>query len=283
MNKDRREFIKNGCILTLGCSALSALPVLTGCVNNAVNPLSSFNIVEDICVGCGECLEYCFYDAIQLSVLTPYTINTDICIDCAKCVPICPESAFDIVQPDYIFNTEICIGCGDCIKECENEGNVITYEKEDYTVRGKCKPDKCRLECAAVCPEEAIIIPANGEKAIIDMTKCTRCGDCVPVCPFGAVNPAKVVKDDENCNHCSKCWQVCKYSVIQRVEPENYHTAKVKQDLCTSCGDCFTNDACPEYGAIERNINIAHIIEKSCRECGNCIESCRYDSIVEND
>ena len=41
-------------------------------------------------------------------------------------------------------------------------------------------------ECKEVCPSEAIKI--EGEKAIVDKDLCTDCGACEGVCPTGAIS-----------------------------------------------------------------------------------------------
>lgn len=41
-------------------------------------------------------------------------------------------------------------------------------------------------ECKEVCPSEAIKI--EGDKAIVDKDLCTDCGACEGVCPTGAIS-----------------------------------------------------------------------------------------------
>ncbi|MCX6668842.1 MAG: 4Fe-4S binding protein, partial [Methanothrix sp.] len=50
----------------------------------------------------------------------------------------------------------------------------------------------------------------------IDLEKCTGCGSCVPVCPFGVmelVNDNAQVK--EGCNLCGACVDVCTFEAIK--------------------------------------------------------------------
>ncbi len=51
----------------------------------------------------------------------------------------------------------------------------------------KCVP----CEVAASCPSNAIIV---GEYVSIDLLKCTSCGRCAEICPFGAITGGKHVK-----------------------------------------------------------------------------------------
>jgi len=49
----------------------------------------------------------------------------------------------------------------------------------------------------------------------IDLDKCTGCGDCVPVCPFGVLEiVSEKVQVKDGCNLCGACQEVCNYSAI---------------------------------------------------------------------
>lgn len=262
--------------LALGAAGAAAL-AQTGCSYDGLAPLTNIKIVEDACIGCGECLDYCYYDALALPEKTRYFIDEENCVECAECIELCQYEAIEISQRTYEIDEGDCVGCGDCIDVCVNEGNCIVYEKEDYTVRGKCKPNRCRLECAANCPEEAITITYSAE---IDLEKCTRCGDCVDACPFGAINPAKATIIQEDCIRCGKCEPVCEFDAIESRKPDGYKPPKILLEVCASCGDCVSEKYCPDYDAIDREIKIVELIEDKCKECVNCMNACRFEAIV---
>jgi len=48
-------------------------------------------------------------------------------------------------------------------------------------------------------------------RALIDISKCTGCGQCVEACPFKALSlvEEKMVRDDEKCMDCSHCLYLC--------------------------------------------------------------------------
>jgi len=48
-------------------------------------------------------------------------------------------------------------------------------------------------------------------RALIDLSRCTGCGQCVEVCPFKALSlcEEKMVRDDEKCMDCSHCLYLC--------------------------------------------------------------------------
>ncbi len=50
---------------------------------------------------------------------------------------------------------------------------------------------------------------------IIDTTKCTGCGDCVPLCPFGILEMVDdLVQVSDGCTLCGACVEVCTFEAI---------------------------------------------------------------------
>lgn len=271
MSVNRREFLKKAAL-----TVVAGAPFLSGCVKNGVSPFATYSIITDECIGCGDCVDACKFDTIELKAKTAYAINVEKCIECGQCIPFCEDEAFEISIIEYVFDEEKCIGCGKCIDECKNEGDVISYEKEYYSVRGKCRPNMCHSQCAFACPEDAITI---SDKSYIDLDKCTKCGDCVDACPRDAINPAKVEKEDDDCTHCGKCFDVCEFDVITKVQEAGAHAPRINPEICTSCGEC--REACDEYEAILWDENKARIIRNHCRDCGDCLDACTHDAVLE--
>ncbi len=50
----------------------------------------------------------------------------------------------------------------------------------------------------------------------IDRERCTLCGDCVELCPQGAVHIccSKVTIDEELCEYCGECEDICPMGAI---------------------------------------------------------------------
>jgi len=275
MDTERRDFIKKGALLLAGGSLME---FLQSCSKDGLSPFKLYEICQNTCVGCGDCFDVCKDAAIILPERSSYHINVDECASCGKCAASCKYGAIKVVVKNYILDSEICVGCGKCIDVCAEEGGAITWERDYYTIRGKCKPEKCGTPtpCITACEENAITI-VDG-KAAFDMEKCTRCGKCVPACPYQAVNPAHVQMDESLCNHCGKCFQVCEFeNVITIVEPEGYFAPHIDANLCELCGDC--QNACEEYGAIHWAIHQASIDKKKCTGCGDCEKVCEFDAI----
>jgi len=53
---------------------------------------------EDLCIGCGDCVKVCAYDAIELNEDNIPKINIDNCDGCGLCVQICQSSALTLVD-----------------------------------------------------------------------------------------------------------------------------------------------------------------------------------------
>jgi len=47
---------------------------------------------EELCIGCGQCIESCFFEARQLEEDVLHFVDT-LCFGCGCCIPNCPENA----------------------------------------------------------------------------------------------------------------------------------------------------------------------------------------------
>lgn len=124
------------------------------------------------CLGLGECVDACTFDAMYMDEKTglPVVIQ-DKCTGCGDCVRACPKDIIELrnkgKKDRRIFVSCInedkggiakkhcsvaCIGCSKCLKECNYDAitikNFLAYI--DYN---KCV--LCR-KCVAVCPTDAI-------------------------------------------------------------------------------------------------------------------------------
>lgn len=125
------------------------------------------------CLGCGDCVAACPFDAIHMNpdTLLP-EVTDDKCVACGACVKACPRNIIELrnkgPKDRRVFVSCVnkdkggvarkackvaCIGCGKCVKEC---------------------------------PFDAITLENN--LAYIDYNKCRLCRKCVSVCPTGAIH-----------------------------------------------------------------------------------------------
>ena len=124
------------------------------------------------CLGLGDCVTVCRFDAIFIDEKTGLpVVDNNKCTACGACVKACPKLIIELrlkgKKDRRIFVSCInkdkgglakkncsvaCIGCGKCMKECLFE--AITIDKNlSYIDFDKCK--LCR-KCVAVCPTGAI-------------------------------------------------------------------------------------------------------------------------------
>ena len=125
------------------------------------------------CLGCGDCVVACAFDAMYMDKETglPVIID-DKCVACGACVKACPRTIIEMRKKGKknrrIFvscinkekggvakkNCEVaCIGCGKCVKECKFD--AITLENNlAYIESNKCT--LCR-KCVPICPTDAIL------------------------------------------------------------------------------------------------------------------------------
>lgn len=120
---------------------------------------------------------------------------------------------------------------------------------------------------------------------------CLGLGDCMNVCPFGAIQMSEdnlPVIDATRCTGCGKCVQACPKAIILLAgESRKTHirckaqlsakeTREVCEVGCLGCGICAKN--CPT-GAIEMKNNLAILHYEKCINCGICAEKCPRKTI----
>jgi len=128
------------------------------------------------------------------------------------------EKALNRKSVDCPVLTVIDIACHSC-------------EKEEYYVTDLCQGCSAR-PCESNCPIGAIKV-ING-RAVIDQTKCVKCGRCKDMCPYNAIVYKPV-----------PCESNCPVDAISR-DPDT-GKAKIDYDKCIYCGKC--TKSCP-FGAI---------------------------------
>ncbi len=130
------------------------------------------------CLGYGDCVAVCEYDAIAIKDGVA-VVNAENCFGCGKCAAACPKQVVTLLstkpagnQPAIAVPASVachstakgaqvravcsagCIGCMKCTKACET--GAITVEK--FLAR-------------------------------IDPNVCTGCGQCAASCPVGCIHP----------------------------------------------------------------------------------------------
>lgn len=120
------------------------------------------------CIGYGDCIDVCPYDAIHLCDGVA-RVNPLACRACKKCIKACPNSLIKMMP---LQETKAAVLCA-------NKDKGALTRKECKAGCIGCK------KCEKTCEFDAIKIKDFCAK--IEMTKCTGCGECVEVCPVDAI------------------------------------------------------------------------------------------------
>jgi len=215
--------------------------------------------------------------------------------NCGACgFPGCQGYAQGVL--DGVAETNLCApGGADLVGELAKIMGVeaSTLEPELAIVRCQGKDANCVSDARYVGVQScrACQILAGGTKAC--NFGCLGFGDCVDVCPFGAIyiGPDKLpLVVDEKCTGCGKCVEACPRAIIC-LQPESQKTHvlcintdkgaksnKVCKTACIACRKCVK--ACP-FDAIKVVNNVAIINAENCRNCGLCTAACPKSSILD--
>lgn len=127
----------------------------------------------DGCLGCGDCVEQCPYDAMHMDAETGLpVVNQDKCVGCAVCVAACPRHLIEL-RPKGPRGLRVFVACSN------KEKGAMAMKDCDNACIGCSK-------CLKECTHDAITI--NNFLAYIDADKCKLCRKCEAVCPRGSIH-----------------------------------------------------------------------------------------------
>ena len=116
------------------------------------------------CLGFGDCVEACPFDAIKMTSQNIPEVDPLKCTSCGKCVGACPKNLFALI-PEMSHYYVKC--------SSKDPGSIVSKVCESGCIA-------C-LKCEKACPEAAIKVEYNLSK--IDYVKCKNIGRCLEVCP----------------------------------------------------------------------------------------------------
>ncbi|MCF0202619.1 MAG: Fe-S cluster domain-containing protein [Bacteroidaceae bacterium] len=139
------------------------------------------------CLGCGDCVEACTFDAIHIDEETGLpVVDEERCVACGACTKACPRHIIELRNKGP-KGRRIYVNC-------VNKDKGVLARKACAAACIGCG------KCAKACKFEAITV--EGNVAYIDFTKCRLCRKCEAECPTGAINavgfPAKRTLAEKN-------------------------------------------------------------------------------------
>lgn len=138
------------------------------------------------CLGLGNCVNVCQFDAIYLDFNTGLpVVDEEKCTACGACVKACPRSVIELRNKGK-NNRRVYVSC---------------VNKEPGALARKVCQSACIGcgKCAKICPFNAIKVENN--LAYIDFNLCKACRKCVNECPTGAI---VAVNFPEKTNQCAQ-------------------------------------------------------------------------------
>ena len=139
------------------------------------------------CLGYGDCVVVCKFDALYMDNETGLPVVIDVnCTACGACVKECPKDLFEL-RKRYKKDRKIYVAC-------MNEDKGGPAKKSCSVACIGC------TKCVKVCPFDAITM--NNNLAFIDSEKCRLCKKCAPECPTDSILeigfPPKKEKAEDN-------------------------------------------------------------------------------------
>ena len=125
------------------------------------------------CLGCGDCVSACDFDAIHMNPATGLPeVDDEKCTSCGKCVKACPRNIIELRKKGPKSRRIV----------------VMCVNKDKGAVARKACTNACIgcSKCQKVCEFDAITIENN--LAYIDYNKCRLCRKCEDQCPTGAIH-----------------------------------------------------------------------------------------------
>jgi Na+-translocating ferredoxin:NAD+ oxidoreductase subunit B len=132
--------------------------------------LGGFKSCSYGCLGMGNCVSACLFDAIKMGEHGLPVVDDEKCTGCGLCATACPRNIIQMLPKG-------------------KEGHLVLCSSHD---RGKAVSAACEVGCIAckacikACPQEAIEMVYD--LAVIDLEKCNDCGECVLKCKPGTIH-----------------------------------------------------------------------------------------------
>ena len=279
------------------CRNLCPLGALLGLVGRFA--VIGRTVDSDACISCGKCAKACPMDAIPDDVRAT---DTSRCQACYECADACPESAIHVgLRPrSWLYSPTR--------REALTAGSLAMLAGF-FAFTGIGRRER----------SGKLIRPPGGRSEDDLLALCTRCGQCMKVCPTNVLQPTVTAAGVEglftpqmdyrlaSCEwSCNECGKVCPTGAIQRLTLDAKRTtvigrAYIDRNRCIPWADGKTCLVCQELCPVPEKaivINTAEVvapggarvklgrpevIAEKCIGCGVCENACpvAYRAAIE--
>ena len=215
---------------------------------------------------CGAC-GFSGCDGYAKALAEKTTEKTNLCVPGGDCVAKEIAAILGVEAADVVEKVAY-VACNGTCDVVERKYEFVGGVKSCLTANMAYSGDKtCTYaclgygDCVAVCPQGAISVESGVAK--VDPRKCIGCGICVRQCPNGIIH---LINDTTR--------------VV--VECSNHDKGALTRKYCSNgCIGCMKcQKTCPS-GAITVKDNLATIDYSLCTGCGSCVEVCPVHCIHE--
>ena len=118
------------------------------------------------------------------------------CLGYGDCAKVCSENGIRVIDGVARVDRNLCVACGQCVKACPR--GIIALLPEKATVplcksadKGADTRKNCKngcigcMKCEKICHTGAIKV--EDFHAVVDQSKCDKCGMCVSACPVNVI------------------------------------------------------------------------------------------------
>ncbi|MRS12260.1 MAG: 4Fe-4S binding protein [Actinobacteria bacterium] len=270
------------------CRHLCPLGALFGLVGRGA--IRGRVVDAEACISCGKCEQVCPLDAVRDGYRAT---DTSRCQMCMKCADVCPADAISTAARPrrslYTPSRRAFLTAG-------GAGLLAGF----FTFTGLSRRT----------PDRYLVRPPGARDESAFLALCTRCGQCMKVCPSNVLQPSLSKSGIEglftpeldyrvgSCDwNCAECGKVCPSSAIRPLELEtkrktvigrayidtarcipwtDYRTCLVCQELCPIPDKAIvlTEETVSRPEGEPITIKRPHVIEKRCIGCGVCETHC---------
>ena len=147
--------------------------------------MGGFKVCRYGCLGFGDCMRACPFDAIMMSANGLPVVDYEACTGCGLCVTACPRHIIELAPRQ-----------NDIHVLCSNREKAALMKAGCSVGCIACKlcEKACRRALSAKYPEQnpmqiELAVQVDNFLANINYTRCIQCYECVAVCPVPVIDP----------------------------------------------------------------------------------------------